>query len=75
MELQADCTLTQDWNRRCDEVHALSCYVPTFAACRDEEDAVCDYLQQALSEIPVNQPFYELSDFNTWVGSGVGGDE
>ena len=61
--------------RKCDQLHVLSCYAPTFAACRSEKDAFFDDLQQAISEIPSTEPFVMLGDFNARVGSRVEDDE
>ena len=47
----------------------LSCYAPTFAASRAEKDNFVNYLQEALDEIPPNETYVILGDFNACVGS------
>lgn len=42
---------------------------PTFAASRTEKGSFFDDLQQALEEIPPNEPCVMLGDFNACVGS------
>ena len=38
-------------SRPCDQLHVLSCYAPTFVACRDEKNAFFNSLQQVILEI------------------------
>ena len=49
-------------------LHVLSCYAPTYAAKREEKDRFYDNLQLALNEIPSNEPYIILGDFNARVG-------
>ena len=61
---------------RSDCLHVLSCYAPTYAACREEKNEFFDTFPHALSEIPSDECFVVLGDFNTHVGSKVGeGDQ
>ena len=49
---------------------------PTYAASREEKNDFFDTLQQALSEVPSDECFVVLGDFNACVGSKVGeGDQ
>lgn len=50
-------------------IHILSCNAPTFAASREDKDNFFDNLQQALNEVPPNESFVILGDFNAHVGS------
>ena len=56
-------------NKRTGKLHVLSCYAPTRAASRAEKDEFYDMLQQALDEVPSNEVFILLGDFNARVGS------
>ena len=56
-------------NKKTSRVHILSCYAPTFAASRTAKDNFFDDLQQAMGEIPPNEPYVMLGDFNARVGS------
>ena len=47
----------------------LSCYAPTRAASRDAKDEFYDLLQQSLDEIPSDEMFILLGNFNARVGS------
>lgn len=58
--------------RSSDRLHVLSCYAPTFAASRDVKEAFFDDLQHALDEIPAEEPYIMLGDFNARVGSRSG---
>ena len=57
---------------RSDRLHVLSCYAPTYAASREEKNELVDTLQHALLEIPSDECFVVLGDFNARVGSKVG---
>ena len=50
-------------------IHVLSCYAPTFGTNRAEKDTFLDHLQEALDEIPPNETYIVLGDFNARVGS------
>ena len=52
-----------------DRLHVLSCYAPTFAVSRDGKEASFDDLQNALDEIPPEESYVMLGDFNARVGS------
>ena len=52
-----------------DRVHVFSCYAPTFAASREEKDSFYNVLHDALSTVPVHEPYILLVDFNACVGS------
>ena len=56
-------------NKRTGKLHVLLCYAPTRAASRAEKDEFYDMLQQALDEVPSNEVFILLGDFNARVGS------
>ena len=56
-------------------LHVLSCYAPTFAAPREVKDTFYDELQQALNEIPSDEPYIILGDFNARVGSRTLADD
>ena len=56
-------------SRKTSRLHILSCYAPTFAASRAEKDNFFNYLQEALDEIPPNETYVILGDFNARVGS------
>ena len=56
-------------------LHILSCYAPTFAASRVEEDQFLNDLQQALDSIPSRESYVMLGDFNARVGSRTSGDD
>ena len=61
---------------RSDRLHVFSCYAPTYAASREEKNEFFDTLQHALSEVPSDECFVVLGDFNALVGSRVGeGDQ
>ena len=55
--------------RGSDRLHVLSCYAPTFGATRALKDDFFDDLQHALNEIPPEEPYVMLGDFNARVGS------
>lgn len=56
-------------NKHQDILHVISCYAPTFAANRTEKDEFFNDLQQILDEIPHEEPYLLLGDFNARVGS------
>ena len=56
-------------SRKTSHLHILSCYAPIFAASRAEKDNFFNYLQEAVDEIPPNETYVILGDFNTHVGS------
>ena len=51
---------------RFGRIHILSCYAPMFAVRREDKD---HFFEQALNEVPLNESFIVLGDFNTHVGS------
>ena len=53
---------------RSGQLHVLSCYVPTFAASREEKNSFFDLLQDALSSIPAEECYVIQGDFNARVG-------
>ena len=55
-------------SHRCDHLHILSCYAPTFRASR-EKDKFYDDLQRALSSTPPQECYVVHGDFNARVGS------
>ena len=44
-------------NRTVDQLHVLSCYTPTQAASREKKNEFFRDLEQALSEIPADEPY------------------
>ena len=62
-------------DRHQDILHVISCYAPTFAVNRTEKDKFFNDLQQALDEIPPEEPYLLLGDFNARVGSRSEADE
>ena len=62
-------------DRHQEILHVISCYAPTFAANRTEKDKFFNDLQQALDEIPPEEPYLLLGDFNARVGSRSEADE
>ena len=62
-------TLKNGGGRHPHNLHVISCYAPTFAASREEKDHFYNDLQQALDEIPSNDMYVMLGDFNARVGS------
>ena len=56
-------------NQNSTRIHILSCYAPTFGASRTEKDLFFDHLQEALDEVPPNETYIVLGDFNARVGS------
>ena len=62
-------TLKNGGGRHPHNLHVISCYAPTFAASREEKDHFNNDLQQALDEIPSNDMYVMLGDFNARVGS------
>ena len=58
-----------------DRLHILSYYAPTFAASREDKNIFYATLQDALSEIPSDECFVMLRDFNARVGSRDVADE
>ena len=55
-----------------DCLHVLSCYAPPFAASRDVKEVFFDDLQNALDEIPPEESYVMLGDFNACVRSRSG---
>ena len=55
--------------RRSEHIHVFSCYAPTFAATREKKEAFYDDLQSAIDEIPAEDTYVILGDFNARVGS------
>ena len=51
------------------QLHILSCYAPTYPSSRETKEAFYNDLQQALSELPSQDTYVVLGDFNTRVGS------
>ena len=51
------------------QLHILSCYAPTYPSSREMKEAFYNDLQQALSEIPSQDTYVVLGDFNARVGS------
>ena len=51
------------------QLHVLSCYAPTYPSSRETKEAFYNDLQQALSEIPSQDTYVVLGDFNARVGS------
>ena len=56
-------------------MHIISCYAPTFAASRAEKDAFFDQLQEALNEIPSDETYIVLGDFNARLGSRTNSED
>ena len=55
--------------RRSEQMHIFSCYASTFAASREMKEAFYDDLQSAIDEIPAEDTYVILGDFNAQVGS------
>ncbi len=53
----------------------LSCYAPTYAASREAKEEFYDNLQSALDEIPAEDMYIILGDFNARVGSRGADDD
>ena len=51
-----------------NNLHVMSCYAPTFAATREEKEAFFTTLQLALDEIPINDQYVMMGDFNARIG-------
>ena len=56
-------------NRNTSHIHILSCYAPTYGSARSEKENFFDDLQQALDEIPSQELYIVLGDFNARVGA------
>ena len=46
------------------QLHILSCYAATYPSSREMKEAFYNDLQQALSEIPSQETYVVLGDFN-----------
>jgi len=57
------------------QLHVLSCYAPTYAASREAKEEFYDNLQSALDEIPAEDMYVILGDFNARVGSRGADDD
>ena len=55
-------------NRNTNRIHILSSYAPTYGSTRSEKENFDD-LQQALVEIPSQELYVVLGDFNARVGA------
>jgi len=55
--------------KRVLKLHVLSCYVPAYAASREEKNSFFAILQEAISSLPLGDCFVLLGDFNARVGS------
>ena len=54
-----------------DGPHVLSCYAPTYGASRKAKRLLSD-VQDALSEIPSDEPYVMFEEFNAHIGSRAG---
>lgn len=54
-----------------DCLHVISADAPAYAASRLEKDKFFDAMQTALDELPTNEPYVILGDFNAIVGSSL----
>ena len=61
--------------KRRTHLHIISCYAPTFVVSREEKNVFFDDLQQVLDEIPSDEPFVLLGDFNARVGTRQSTDD
>jgi len=59
----------------CDRLHVLSCYAPTYGSSREDKEQFFSSLQQVLCDIPSQECYVVLGDFNTRVGSRRDDDE
>ena len=55
--------------QRVSTLHVFSCYAPSYAASREENDSFFATLQEAISSLPPGDCFMLLGDFNDRVGS------
>ena len=62
-------------SRRCNCLHILSCYAPTYGSSWEVKEQFFASLQQALSDIPSQECYVVLGDFNARVGSRRDDDE
>lgn len=68
-------TTFKNGSDRSDQLHVLACYVPTYAASREEKDEYFDTFQQAIPDIPPRENLVLLGDLNACVGSRLDEDE
>ena len=61
--------------KRRTHLHIISCYAPTFVASCEEKNVFFDDLQQVLDDIPSDEPFVLLGDFNARVGTRQSTDD